>query len=93
MLLLESSNAFCAGDANLHRLTVGALDGKGMGIKMDQEERWERFVNSGKVEDYLAYRGQNNQMANQNTEKVEQYERNRDSDGDGIASISYERIR
>lgn len=49
---------------------------------MEQERYWMRFTNSGKVEDYLAYRDaaeQGGYMQNMDKGRNE-HERNRDSD-------------
>lgn len=79
---------------------------KGMGMKMDQKERWNQFASTGRVEDYLAYCrssrvensvGDSSRMETAvNRSRYEnegKHERDRYGDGDDINGISYERVR
>ncbi|MDO4167315.1 MAG: hypothetical protein Q4D32_07925 [Eubacteriales bacterium] len=49
---------------------------------MDQEKYWQQFTNSGKIEDYLAYRNVSGQdgYAQKTDRGKREHERERDSD-------------
>lgn len=62
---------------------------------MEQEGYWERFANSGKIEDYLAYRNHSTEISSSGKTDRDSggYERNRDSDRDDHSVIFGERVR
>lgn len=61
---------------------------------MEQERYWMRFVSSGRVEDYLAYRDVSAQAQSmQDSDRGrEEHERNRDSDWYDRPVITNQRI-
>lgn len=62
---------------------------------MEQEQYWERFTSSGRVEDYLAYRNSSAEISStgKTDRDSEEDERNRDSDRDDRSVIFGQRVR
>ncbi len=60
---------------------------------MEQEEDWERFMATGKIEDYLAYKQISGQEYQTKAVSRQGYEGDSDSDRHGADSITGEGIR